>query len=215
MLHTQAARGSKRSIAADEAGAGEGHATRRKLIRAGLELFTERGFDGVGVSQILARSALPKGCFYHHFTDKQAFVIAVIYAYDAFFRHLMARSFDRSDLAPLARLRAFVHEAGAGMAKHRYTRGCLVGNLGQEAGGHTPEIRAALNGVWLGWERMVADLLQSASEAGELSAEADPTELAAMFWTGWEGAVLRAKIMATAEPMRRYEHYFFNWVRPS
>jgi AcrR family transcriptional regulator len=55
----------------------EARATRDALIEAALELFTERGYAGVGTEEIVARANLTRGALYHHFTDKRDLFRAV------------------------------------------------------------------------------------------------------------------------------------------
>ncbi|RCS22096.1 TetR/AcrR family transcriptional regulator [Phyllobacterium salinisoli] len=40
---------------------------RDRLVRAAASLFRRKGYDGVGLAEILAVSGLPKGSLYHHF----------------------------------------------------------------------------------------------------------------------------------------------------
>jgi AcrR family transcriptional regulator len=49
----------------------EAQATRDALVRAALELFTKRGYAGVGTEEIVARAKVTRGALYHHFTDKR------------------------------------------------------------------------------------------------------------------------------------------------
>src|SRR4029077_14873666 len=55
----------------------EAKATRDALIEAALELFTERGYAGVGTEEIVARAKVTRGALYHHFTDKRDLFRAV------------------------------------------------------------------------------------------------------------------------------------------
>ena len=47
-----------------------GEATRAALIRAGRELFGERGYGAVGTNELVERAGVTRGAMYHHFRDK-------------------------------------------------------------------------------------------------------------------------------------------------
>jgi AcrR family transcriptional regulator len=49
----------------------EAQATREALVDAALELFTERGYAGVGTEEIVGRAKVTRGALYHHFADKR------------------------------------------------------------------------------------------------------------------------------------------------
>src|SRR5574337_1694674 len=59
--------------------------TREALIRAGVELLTEKGFNSVGLEEVLRRVGVPKGSFYHYFSSKDDFGRQVLEAYAAYF----------------------------------------------------------------------------------------------------------------------------------
>ncbi|MBI2706594.1 MAG: TetR/AcrR family transcriptional regulator, partial [Actinobacteria bacterium] len=51
--------------------------TRRRLLDVARALFAERGYDATPIEEILARTGLSKGAFYHHFPDKRELLAAV------------------------------------------------------------------------------------------------------------------------------------------
>jgi AcrR family transcriptional regulator len=55
----------------------EAQATRDALVRAALELFSKRGYAGVGTEEIVARAKVTRGARYHHFSDKRDLFRAV------------------------------------------------------------------------------------------------------------------------------------------
>ncbi|MGR3909424.1 TetR/AcrR family transcriptional regulator [Burkholderia sp. SR8] len=185
-------------------------ATRDMLLRTGLEVLTEKGFSATGLDEILGRAGVPKGSFYHYFDSKGAFGLELIDRYAEFFARKLDRHFNQTEASPLARIRAFVDDARDGMARYEYSRGCLIGNLGQEMGALPESFRTRLRATFEDWQHRLADCLAAAQQAGELADSADPAALAAFFWIGWEGAVLRAKLERSDAPLALFAEFFFN-----
>ncbi|MBN3789513.1 TetR/AcrR family transcriptional regulator [Burkholderia sp. Ac-20353] len=185
-------------------------ATRDALLRTGLEVLTEKGFSAAGLDEILGRAGVPKGSFYHYFDSKEAFGLELIDRYAEFFARKLDRHFSNPDLPPLQRVQAFVDDAKDGMARYAYSRGCLIGNLGQEMGALPESFRDRLRATFEDWQRRLSDCLIAAQRAGELAMSAAPAELAMFFWTGWEGAVLRAKLERSNVPLEVFAQFFFS-----
>ena len=53
-------------------------ATRQALLRAGAELFSERGFDGVPTSEVAARAGVNKALISYHFRGKRGLYVAIL-----------------------------------------------------------------------------------------------------------------------------------------
>lgn len=183
--------------------------TREALIRCGVAVLTEKGFAATGIDEILKQLGVPKGSFYHYFASKEAFGQAVIATYAEYFARKLDRCFTDSSRLPLQRIAYFIDEACAGMARYQFRRGCLIGNLGQEMAVLPEAFREQLEAVFQDWQRRLADCLQQAQQQGQLAAAIDCTQWAAFFWMGWEGAVLRAKLVANDAPLRQFAQVFF------
>lgn len=188
--------------------------TRELLLRAGLEVLTEKGFSATGIEEILGRVGVPKGSFYHYFASKEAFGLELIKRYGEFFAKKLDRHFHNSALSPLQRLHAFIDDAKTGMARFEFGRGCLIGNLGQEMGALPESFRTLLRETFEDWQSRLAICLAEAQARGDLSQRLDPKQTAAVFWIGWEGAVLRAKLEQSAAPLDTFAKFFFAGILP-
>lgn len=173
---------------------------------------TEQGYSASGINDILREAKVPKGSFYHYFRDKQDFGDQLIDAYQDYFSGLLDRCFKDTENAPLDRLQFFVDTASEGMARHGFRRGCLVGNLGQEMGALPQAFREKLIRVFEDWQERTANCLRLAQSEGALSQNHDVEALARFFWIGWEGAVLRAKLERTVQPLTDFSKGFFSML---
>jgi TetR/AcrR family transcriptional repressor of nem operon len=73
--------------------------------------------------------------------------------------------------------------------------------MGQEVSVLPSGFREALENVFLDWQARLSVCFDAAVAARELPARTDCSELAAYFWIGWEGAVLRARLVQNAQPL--------------
>jgi TetR/AcrR family transcriptional repressor of nem operon len=182
--------------------------TRESLLRVGVEILTEKGFSVTGLDEILRTAEVPKGSFYHFFGSKEAFGAALIERYASYFANKLDLFLLDKSLSPLQRLAAFAADARSGMARYEFRRGCLIGNLGQEMGALPQAFRGQLVAVFCDWQSRVGNCLEEAKKLGEIGATADCQKLAATFWIGWEGAILRAKLESSPEPIDLYLDFF-------
>jgi TetR/AcrR family transcriptional repressor of nem operon len=175
--------------------------TRELLLRCGMQMLTEQGFAVTGIDAVLKQVGVPKGSFYHYFDSKEAFGQAVLQRYAGYFAGKLDRWLLNEAELPLQRLLSFVEDAKAGMTRHQFRRGCLVGNLGQEVTVLPESFRNELEDVLLDWQQRLATCLQQAASQGQIAANSDCAALAAFFWIGWEGAVLRARLVQDVRPL--------------
>jgi len=187
--------------------------TRDALVRAGVVALTEKGFSATGIEEILQRLNVPKGSFYHYFGSKEAYGSELIGSYAAYFAKRLDSVFLDESRTPLDRMREFTIGADTGMARFGYARGCLVGNLGQEMNALPESFREQLVDVFSDWQRRTAECLRRAVAAGQIAPTHDCDQLAAFFWIGWEGAVLRAKLERNGEPLRTFAAGFFSLLQ--
>ncbi|MDA6991806.1 TetR/AcrR family transcriptional regulator [Escherichia coli] len=187
--------------------------TRNDLIRSGLELLTQNGFLATGVDAIVKNANVPKGSFYYYFKSKEDYAQTVLNAYDSFFEHKLKKHLHESSCTPMVRLENFINDACEGIKKYNFTRGCLVGNMMQESPELPQSFIKVLQNILESWQALVAACLSDALSSGEISSNMNNTQLAAIFWSGWEGAVMRSKLYCSTEPVYDFWSYFKTSVR--
>jgi TetR/AcrR family transcriptional repressor of nem operon len=192
---------------------GDYRETKEILCRAGVAALTEKGFSATGIDEMLKAAGVPKGSFYNFFPSKEAFGAELIARYAQYFANKLDRFFLDESLSPLERLQAFCCNAEKSMERFDFRRGCLVGNLGQEMGALPEAFRVQLADVLRDWQARTERCLEAAKAAGEIGQDVDCARFAAFFWIGWEGAVLRAKLEQSPEPLRIFAQLFVRGLK--
>jgi len=182
--------------------------TRTQLIHTGIEILAEKGFSATGIDEILKSIGVPKGSFYHYFESKDRFGLELIDSYSRALKGKLNRFLLDDTLQPLDRLKAYMTDAERSMEKYDFKRGCLIGNLGQEMGRLPEDFRERLTSVLEDWQGLVERCLEEAKVHGQVSSDLDCKQLAYIFWTGWEGAVLRAKLERSAKPLKAFSDFY-------
>ena len=174
-----------------------------------MELFLEGGYDFVGTNAILARANAPRGSFYHHFVDKEAFALAVAEHYYESHLPALDRTLGGDDRTPIERLRRYFTALTRDFARHGYTGGCLLGMFGQELADRSSAAREALSRLFGRWRHRIADCLREARDRGELGATVDCDETAAFVLDAWEGALMQMKLRKSGAPLEGFLRVVF------
>ncbi|MGB9098861.1 TetR/AcrR family transcriptional regulator [Erwinia sp.] len=182
--------------------------TRDLLIRAGVAAYTENSFSATGIEGVVRLAGVPKGSFYYYFDSKELFGLAVLDYYASYFASKLSKTLMDNALPPLERIQAFGESCCLSMARYDFKRGCIVGNLAQEVGMLSDPFRARLSGIFSDWQRMMQICLEEAKQQQAIRPQSDCQLLAEFFWTGWEGAVMRARLQANGAPLRLFITHF-------
>jgi TetR/AcrR family transcriptional regulator, transcriptional repressor for nem operon len=126
--------------------------SRQAVVEAASRLFREKGFDGVGVADIMAAAKLTHGGFYRHFASKEALIAeAMTEAFTEKAKQLEAD--DQDEQAQKAQ--SYVNDYLSAGHLARAGVGCPIAALGSEA----PHIGKAVADVFAqGVEKLVAPL---------------------------------------------------------
>ncbi|WZO96617.1 TetR family transcriptional regulator C-terminal domain-containing protein [Isosphaeraceae bacterium EP7] len=187
-------------------------ATYEALLDAGTELILEKGYNHCGLDEILKRAGAQKGSFYHFFASKEDFGLRVIDRYSKIRLASMDEYLIDPSRAPLARLRRWYESTCLRKLDQECRIGCLFGSLSQELSNQSEAIRQSLDQCLSQVRKRLTACLVEAQSAGDLRADLDAAQLAEYCLNGWEGALLRMKVVRSVEPLEIFVRVTFDLV---
>jgi TetR/AcrR family transcriptional repressor of nem operon len=163
----------------------------------------------------LNRCDVPKGSFYYYFESKEEFALEIVNFFD---RQYTARvlkflcSKQSSELSPIERLRAFCQCNKDSLAQSNCRKGCLIGNLSQEMADQSETLRRRLEEIMENWRDLFARCIEEGQRTGEIKTDYSAADMAELFLSGWEGAMMRAKSSKTLAPIDAFMRMMFEHV---
>ena len=180
------------------------------IVQAGLELILSKGFTATGVEAILKQANVPKGSFYNFFSSKEEFSLAIIDRYVVERGEELRPIFNDKSLPPLERVKKSFEILIAKFEVNDCSKGCLMGNLGQEMSDQFENVRQRLELSLQGWTKLLSRLLLQAQKERSIPADLDPEMLAENLIASFQGALLRAKVKKSSEPLKNFIYLYFD-----
>ncbi len=172
--------------------------TRDRLIDAGMELFHAKGYNGVGVAEILKTADARSGSFYHYFPTKEDLLIAVLAKYDELLWPVVFEPAFAPARDPIERVFSLMAWYRNVLVKTDCRQGCPIGNLALEIGDVQPRVRERLAELFDAWSAGVHQCLDEAG--GQLPADVDRTALADFVLIVMEGGLMLARAQSSLAP---------------
>jgi TetR/AcrR family transcriptional repressor of nem operon len=181
-----------------------------EIVKAGLDIMLTGGFNGTGIEAILKQATVPKGSFYNFFSSKEEFGLAVIDLFLSETGGLLQPLMEDVSLPPLIRIRKSLEALITRFEGDNCTKGCLIGNLALEMSDQSEAFRQRLEDALQGWIGSLAAILEEAREEGDVPINVEPVVLAESIVASFEGALLRAKVKRSVEPLKNFIHLYFD-----
>ncbi|MTH48235.1 TetR/AcrR family transcriptional regulator [Intestinirhabdus alba] len=175
--------------------------TREHLLATGERLCIQRGFIGMGLSELLSTAGVPKGSFYHYFRSKEAFGVAMLERYYAAYHRRMAAHFAAGGGDYRQRILAWYQETLDQFRLQGILSGCLTVKLSAEICDLSEDMRAAVDKGTARIVTLLAQALEQGRACGCLTLTGEPKQQAQVLYALWLGANLHAKISRSAFPL--------------
>ncbi|MFL6052935.1 MAG: TetR/AcrR family transcriptional regulator [Actinoallomurus sp.] len=188
----------------------KGQATRARILEQAADLIYTKGVHATNNEQLRRTAGVSGSQLNHYFPTKESLVLAVI-AWQAD----RVLTFHRSEqFAYFDNLDAFGKWADYFIAYERaYQEGCSLGSLASEIIKTDLDVHEQLAAVFDQWRNIFRDGLQRMQRLGRLSADADPSRLANLLLSAYQGGMLLAQVTRDITPLKDVLRAAIDYVR--
>lgn len=189
-----------------------GDETRQRILSVAKDLSLKQGYISTPIDEIIEKSGITKGSFFHHFSNKQALCLALIKEFSSLESRLLHGSLEKAKRLskdPLQQLLIFV-----GLIQERYEQpredyiGCLFASYSYQNQLKDEDVRALITGTLNEWKDELNQLIQLVVKRYSPKNEVNTEELAEMFLVIIEGAYVMSRIMGNHKIMQAHlQHY--------
>lgn len=177
------------------------HDTREHLLATGERLCLQRGFTGMGLSELLKTAGVPKGSFYHYFRSKELFGVALLERYYEDYLERLTGHFEHGPGNYRDRFLAYYGDILKNACRHSRIQGCLTVKLSAEVCDLSEDMNAAMDKGVSKVIALLAQTLENGKKENSLTFHGDAQHAAQVFYSLWLGANLQAKISRSTAPL--------------
>lgn len=186
---------------------------REDILNAGQELMFINGYNATGIKQITDHVEIPKGSFYNHFDNKEAFALEVLTRYCergvAYHRQCLLED---KRLSPIQRLKSMYESMVDSYIDRGFKKGCLMSNFSAELGDTNPAFREVLENEFTEIQSIIRAVLEEAQSKNEINSSLNANSIASFILNSWHGALIRMKASANDHPLQDFLNLSFNQI---
>jgi TetR/AcrR family transcriptional regulator, transcriptional repressor for nem operon len=178
----------------------KGQQTRQRIVVAAAEVVLQQGVARTTLDDVRAEAGVSSSQIYHYFADKEALVRAVV-EYRA---QTVVGEIHEPALAAIEGidgLRAWRDMIVSIQVAANCRGGCPLGSLGSELADLDHAVRGDLAAGYSRWEAAICACLTRMRERGQLTATAEPPELAIAVLAALQGGLLLAEVEGDVRPL--------------
>jgi TetR/AcrR family transcriptional repressor of lmrAB and yxaGH operons len=174
--------------------------SKEKTVVAAVKLFSQRGYHGTALNDILDAGGSPRGSLYFHFPrGKEEIGEAASGLAGEAVRQVIANAAETSDNTENF-LTSIVQAMASNLERSGYSEGCPIATVALETAAQSEILGTAARNAFQSWEQ---ELRRGLERFGMKTGDADLIATAVL--SQIEGALLLARTYRNLEPMRRAE----------
>ncbi|NJM36666.1 MAG: TetR/AcrR family transcriptional regulator [Akkermansiaceae bacterium] len=190
--------------------------TKARILDAAEQIMLEKGFNGVGLNEILKSVGVPKGSFYHWFSSKEQFGVELIRHYAADSLAYKRQWFAKIETLPNARERIITFlEAGL---THFIEKDCgpvcLIVKLMTEVTPLSQDMRDEQVKYFREVLEIFKTVIKEGQAQGSIKPDLDPMIAAGIINDLWLGSYMRASVCRSGQPGRSTISFIMSYLAP-
>ena len=163
--------------------------TQDLIINTSFELFYEKGYNATSIPDIMKKTSLSKGAFYHHFKNKHEIGKKVI---EVILRKRIKQGFinplneTHNGTVPDLLLEVFTKRI-KNYSEREKALGCPANNLVGEIGYTEQDFRVILKTLFEEWREALMKVIETGKSAGEIKKDVNSSAVAISLICAFEG----------------------------
>ncbi len=166
--------------------------TQAHILSVGRRLTAQRGYMGVGLSELLKEAGVPKGSFYHYFPSKEAYGCALLREFAEDYQRKLSTTLDHPSKNARLRLIAYFTQWRKQQSSESPEDRCLVVKLSAEVADLSADMSNILEQSVQTIVAHLAATLQAGVADGSIAPHGQSEALAETIYHLWLGASLVA-----------------------
>jgi TetR/AcrR family transcriptional regulator, lmrAB and yxaGH operons repressor len=169
---------------------------RGAIVRAAVTLFRRNGYAATGINEIAEVSGAPKGSLYHYFPNGKDEIAEAAIRFAGAGLVTTLEKLEKEHDSASAMIRAYCRLLAGWMAKSGFRDGCPISTTLLESAPQSADLTAAGREAFGGWCAVIARAL-----VRDGFGKADAKRLATLAVSAIEGALILARVEASAAPI--------------
>jgi len=160
--------------------------TRTNIVDVAAAMFSQKGFKGTSLSDILNEAQISKGALYHHFSNKQELLYAV---FDEVYQINFLKRWNNIVISddPINEIANVVKGLSLESSDEEMCSGCPVNNIASELASTDENIRKRVDDVFCQIQKIISQGIDKAINNGDVSSAVNSKKVSLFFMCTMSG----------------------------
>jgi AcrR family transcriptional regulator len=160
--------------------------TRTNIVDVAAAMFSQKGFKGTSLSDILNEAQISKGALYHHFSNKQELLYAV---FDESYQVKFLMRWNNIVISddPINEIANVVEGLSVEGSDEEMCSGCPVNNIASELASTDENIRKRVDNLFCQIQKIISQGIDKAKKNGDVNSTVDSKKVSLFFMCTMSG----------------------------